>query len=625
MRMGMGMGAQQQSAAAAHPLAGQTINVVLVAGQSNAEGRVEITALDASAWIKSSTAVSGVYQWNGTEIESYNTADVGQLGNGKCWIDGTPRNHAYVAARYGEVEEAIHLVADTIPNIVVVQVTNGWSQLHAAETAPNPGCGSWAAAFSEETGLVTGTSEIALLKALRDRYNDLLDYCTENNITVNPLALIWSQGETDAVNGYGEEYADNFDALKLAVRTFTDSTNLPIIAGTVSKLGDDSAPDGPIWSADIEAAHMDIAETDDYICCRYNGALTLLAEGSSGIEDNYHFDAASVLAFGKFIAGALFAKYANPTLRGDGMFHAARIYEAGDVVGDIAQIDADIAELKSLGVWDDTGLFLSILGGRKISDGSLSKLYNIKNHKIAFSGVNVGLATEQFYYDFPPTPGHVPEALPTYSAETGDATFGGSANRCLYGRYAALDITSGIGGATVFVVAKVSNVSAKHNTLFYASQGTSNSGRVYLGRNVAHKNLAGSRKIDGDMGVYAEATTASGADGSADAVFSVFTAKLDYVAELVSVFRNGQVGGADGIADVNAAAWAAGATSSATRSLGTSIGAAHSRANEVLADSYVADYDGTAIIRDVIVIRAALSDEVREAIEDYLMEKWSLT
>ena len=137
--------------------------------------------------------------------------------------------------------------------------------------------------------------------------------CLETNQnTFDIRAFVWQQGEGDFVAQNGlprmwkadAEYYHNFKCLVAYVRGVTGNTRLPVVCGTVSHR---SGQYDPV----IEAATLKVAEEDPYmICIDMSGAKLL---------DAYHFNAEAAVYFGykAFDAlidlGVITAEKINPT------------------------------------------------------------------------------------------------------------------------------------------------------------------------------------------------------------------------------------------------------------------------------------------------------------------------
>lgn len=173
---------------------------------------------------------------------------------------------------------ALHNINQAIRNVCVCQVSEGGTCI---APVANVDKGSWSADYDL---IPVGTPK--LLQELENRYNDLIAYCSANNITVNVKGLLWHQGEEDFTQGEDANYAVNFSAMITKIRSFTGNATLPIFYGTVN---DDSTK----YSATIRASHLAFAAGDNNAYCRDNNDLTMF--------DTLHFDAESCVTFGEWV------------------------------------------------------------------------------------------------------------------------------------------------------------------------------------------------------------------------------------------------------------------------------------------------------------------------------------
>lgn len=248
-------------------------NIVLVAGQSNTDGRVATTDVNAPDYLIDNL-VDNVKVWNGTEIVNYDLTDIGQSGNGSSWV------LAQSSSKYSFAHVALKKIAETMDNIVVVQVTSGGTPLAAVANER----GSWNYDYD---AIPVGTPK--LLQDLNSRYDSFISYLNANNMAYNVKGMLFHQGETDDDSWKNEEdkYELNFTQLVSVIRNFTGKSTLPFVYGTV-----------PIASlansAIIKSVHVNFAANDANAHCRDNDDLTLF--------DAYHFDANSCNLFGQWAA-----------------------------------------------------------------------------------------------------------------------------------------------------------------------------------------------------------------------------------------------------------------------------------------------------------------------------------
>lgn len=256
-----------------------TLNVFLIWGQSNADGRVASSL--GPSWINDDV-VDEVKVWTGSDIEPYNLTDNGPSGNGSSWVLDQSES------KYSFVHVALHEIAQVMDNVVACQVTSGASPIAPRENER----GSWSADFAS---IHAGTPK--LLQELLGRYTALKTFAEQRGYRVVPRALIGHHGESDSVAGGGSggdpaAYEGRLENLIAAVRTHVGAPELPVIMGTVPSFSD-------WYDATIRSAHLAIAAGDANVYCRDNNDLTLF--------DGLHFDAAGCNTFGEWVASTFSA------------------------------------------------------------------------------------------------------------------------------------------------------------------------------------------------------------------------------------------------------------------------------------------------------------------------------
>ena len=248
------------------------MNVFLVAGQSNTDGRVAYNDVNAPGYL-SDKIVDGVKVWNGSTVVDYHISDIGPSGTGAGWVQDNALD------KFSFVQVALHGIAASLDDVVACQVTEGGTAIDLGSNTR----GSWNADYSL---IPEGTP--ALLQALENRFIALKAYCSANGIALNVRGVLWHQGESDGDKGrtQAEHYA-GFSAVVSTMREFTEISNLPIYFGTVSDSGDKTYPE-------IRAALEQFAANDANAYCRDNSDLTNF--------DGVHFDAVSCITFGEWVA-----------------------------------------------------------------------------------------------------------------------------------------------------------------------------------------------------------------------------------------------------------------------------------------------------------------------------------
>ncbi|MBE0379172.1 sialate O-acetylesterase [Pseudoalteromonas prydzensis] len=248
------------------------INLFIVFGQSNTDGRVNIA--DGPALLQDSK-VDNVKVWNGQDITNYALNNTGKEGNGSSWVTSQTTN------KFSFAHVALKNIAETMDNVVVCQVTSGGTALSPAAYAR----GSWCPNYNE---IPDGTPR--LLEDLVTRIGNLMAFCARNNIVINFKAIIAHQGESDSQRRYDDPalYGARWSDVINILRGVAEDPELPVIYGTV--------PSSSLWyDATIRQAHLDFAANDPNAYCRDN-------ENISMFSDDLHFDAPGSVEFGEWAA-----------------------------------------------------------------------------------------------------------------------------------------------------------------------------------------------------------------------------------------------------------------------------------------------------------------------------------
>jgi hypothetical protein len=269
-----------------------TYDVFFIAGQSNSCGRVLTNSVNTPSYIDSDTLLdtSGnpIKVWNGTSISNFVFGQNGPNGNGKYFVSLNNTKN------WSQNHVAVHLISANSPNpILIVQVTDGGTMLSPLSRSSN-NKGSWTARFDEITD-----NKVPLLLRLKERYDALKSFAAANNITLNPKALLWHQGEADydvsintsltttqrqnAIDLYEQDLA----AMVSYFRTEITGEQTPIFSGTVPA-------QSTKYSAGIRNAMLSFANTD-------TAAYWLDTDDLELLSDNLHFAASTNLTFGQWI------------------------------------------------------------------------------------------------------------------------------------------------------------------------------------------------------------------------------------------------------------------------------------------------------------------------------------
>jgi len=249
-------------------------NIFLVAGQSNTDGRVDTTDVNAPDYL-SDNKVGGVKVWNGSSIVDYDLTDIGESGNGSSWV------LEQTSGKYSFAHVALKKIAETMKNVLVVQVTSGGTPLAAVSNTR----GSW----NHNYAAIPDDGTPKLLQEFNNRFDSLAAYLNANNKSFEIRGMLWHQGEWDDDTKYNDEanYYTNFTELISTVRSFTGKSDLPIIFGTIDN-------ESAAYSPTIRTAQLQVASEDSDAYCRDNDDLS--------IYDTFHFDANSCNTFGEWCA-----------------------------------------------------------------------------------------------------------------------------------------------------------------------------------------------------------------------------------------------------------------------------------------------------------------------------------
>lgn len=259
------------------PTPRRTINVILVAGQSNSDGRVATTSPNTPAFLSGNT-VPGVEVWTGSEIRPYLLYDIGPNGNGTSFATHVTNPSSLNKFSWNQV--ATYRINEAIGNVVVCQVTEGWTALAPRN---NYARGSWTPPPEPPP-----VNTPHLLTALEQRFAALNAHCAAHKININVLCMLWQQGAADYELPDGPSgYALRWGRLIERVRSFTNTPRLPIFCGTI--------PSHSIsYNEQIAAAQLHSQLIYENVWCRDNNDTTFF--------DTLHYDAASSVMFGEWAA-----------------------------------------------------------------------------------------------------------------------------------------------------------------------------------------------------------------------------------------------------------------------------------------------------------------------------------
>jgi hypothetical protein len=258
------------------------MNVFLIGGQSNSEGRT--TMASAPAYLID--RIPATMMWNGEEPDNYYLHHYGRRGNGAFWSVAPATNY------WGPFDVTLNDISESLPNVIAVRVSAGGTVIDSV-ASPTASRGSWSDRFGD---IPSGTP--ALLQALEQRVDALKAWATTNGVQLNFRGMFWHQGEADQQVGGSSvtNYESNWQDVVDYIRGFTRA-DLPIIYGTVS---DEST----LFNSTIKAAQLAVAAGDSNLYCRDNDGLAMIGGG-----DTTHFSAASTVTFGEWAAETWLQNY----------------------------------------------------------------------------------------------------------------------------------------------------------------------------------------------------------------------------------------------------------------------------------------------------------------------------
>ena len=248
--------------------------LIMVAGQSNADGRIIYTS--APSWLSNNNyAIDNFEVWD-TSTGTFQTYNVmGMTGNGgaTAGADGTGENkYAFDAqfahdwlAQYGG---KLYMVRQTLGNIGI-------------ESQPTTGTRNWT--WQPDTdNIVSGCHSMCL--ALMNKVLQAFNYAYHQGIILIPLCILWHQGENDATADRVPLYKQNLSNLIMWMRGLFLTPTLPFICADINK-------NYSTYYAQINEIFAEMASEDDYM-----SAISM--EGHYTTLDNVHYDADAIAYMG---------------------------------------------------------------------------------------------------------------------------------------------------------------------------------------------------------------------------------------------------------------------------------------------------------------------------------------
>lgn len=253
-------------------------HVIIVAGQSNTDGRVPITHLP--EYIKSMATDTADFSSG-----AYRYCKISQNRTDGKFVPFWP-----VRNRWGYDAVTCYLLEQVYQeDFYVVKWAVGGTSI--APGNPRSRGGHWSADslwLSQNTSTAQGGRSLLLSFAAQ------LDSCIDHTLSHLPGgyqidAFLWHQGESDSA--YGGEYYDNLKRVVAYVRTHLtrkigkDYSCLPFVFGTVAR-------SNKLYSAEVEAAMKRIAAEDAH-------AVLIDMSDATLLNDGLHFDRASAEYLGQ--------------------------------------------------------------------------------------------------------------------------------------------------------------------------------------------------------------------------------------------------------------------------------------------------------------------------------------
>lgn len=249
-----------------------TVPMILVAGQSNADGRIKPSIAPLPYENYSHTQISYCNGVNKTTEGTFTTFD--------ATCDADDQRWGFDAALYDCLETALE------SNFYVVKQTKGSTAISTSYSS-NYCWSADATWLSENTSANEGGKSLA--KALVSNVKACVQTLQNEGKTADIKCLFWHQGESD--RGYASAYKDNLTTLVAYIRTelaTIDSkyANLPIIVGTISQNSNQ-------YNATIDGVFRNSGISNFY----YIDMAT--ASMYTGDSQKVHFDATSATYLGK--------------------------------------------------------------------------------------------------------------------------------------------------------------------------------------------------------------------------------------------------------------------------------------------------------------------------------------
>ena len=214
--------------------------LLVVGGQSNADGRVPLSEVIAAGILNSEGKLANgkkymVWNWETNEFQEYQAG----VFTGSFVVKTGNSMEARVAP---DLIFANDYLNDGNDILYCLKTTMGDTGIYN-DDALNI-VGKW----SPDKGSIKDSG--ILIDALVERFNNMISYCETNGVMVNPIAILWHQGEHDgdvswasggatASDGLGKsvkEYDINLEKVRCFFRGVFKNENIPWLGGEISSL-----------------------------------------------------------------------------------------------------------------------------------------------------------------------------------------------------------------------------------------------------------------------------------------------------------------------------------------------------------------------------------------------------
>lgn len=256
--------------------------LIIVAGQSNADGRIPYT--NAPAWLSANNyAINNYMVWD-TATLTFKTYNVlGMTGNGGAIAgsDGTGENKfafdAYFAhsflAQYGG---SLYMIRQTLGGIGI-------------QNQPTTGTRNWTWQ-PDIASIVPGCNSMCL--ALMEKIQAAYEFAKGQNLKLLPIAILWHQGENDATADRIGYFKQNLSNLITWIRGLFLAPTLPFINADINN--------ADTYTAQVNAIFRELNDLDEYM-------KTIDMSGHSTTMDGVHFDVSAI----QYMGEQMFNAYQN--------------------------------------------------------------------------------------------------------------------------------------------------------------------------------------------------------------------------------------------------------------------------------------------------------------------------